>query len=195
MALDHGHGTDRDPIEYHVSKVLEHLGYAGRELPDAVRDGVSGTPKRVSKFMRWWCQPEAFDFTTFASEGMDEMVVQTGIPFFSLCEHHMLPFFGVASVSYIPNGRIVGLSKLARCVQFYARGLQNQERITRSVAQRLSAELNTSSVGVVLRARHMCMEMRGVRSHDTETVTSCLMGSFREDPRCRSEFLDLARTK
>lgn len=176
-------------IEVLVAEILKIIGH------DVTREGLRETPKRVAKFMLDWHTPDPFNFTTFDAEGSDEMIVQTGIPFFSMCEHHMLPFFGEATVAYIPNGRIVGLSKLARCVQHHARGLQNQERITRSVAEMLTRELKPEGVGVVLKARHMCMEMRGVRAHDTVTVTSSLLGSFREDSRCRAEFLSMIGDK
>jgi GTP cyclohydrolase IA len=202
-----------------VRQLLDALGQ------DTAREGLADTPIRVARFLLQFCTPEPFAFTTFDAEGMDEMIVQAGIPFYSLCEHHMLPFFGTACVGYIPNGRIVGLSKLARCVQFNAAGLQNQERITKAVAAQLMDALTVSrqernpsfdiwaegddqlvarppmikvadgpqAVGVVLRARHMCMEMRGVQAHDTWTVTSCLQGAFRTDNKARAEFMALAR--
>ncbi len=172
-----------------MTLLLQALGH------DTQREGLLDTPNRVAKFMAHWCTPEPFAFTSFASEGMNEMVVQVGIPFFSLCEHHMLPFFGTACVAYIPGDRIVGLSKLARCVQHHARGLQNQERITMAVADDLQKALAPAGVGVVLSARHLCMEMRGVRAHDTSTTTSCLRGAIHDDARTRAEFLSLAGRK
>jgi GTP cyclohydrolase I len=118
------------------------------------------------------------------------MIIQSDIEFHSLCEHHMLPFYGTAAVAYIPNGRIVGLSKLARCVDAFSRRLQNQERITKQVADALQTALNPSGVAVVLRARHMCMEMRGIKKRGAVTTTSCLMGDFLQAAP-RAEFLSL----
>jgi len=124
---------------------------------------------------------------------MDEMILQTNIPFYSLCEHHIAPFFGVAHVAYIPNGKIVGLSKLARTVDFYSRRLQNQERITQQIADRIQKELSPVGVAVVLKAQHLCMAMRGVKKHDTWTTTSKMNGVFRTDLNCRQEFLNLIK--
>jgi GTP cyclohydrolase I len=134
-----------------------------------------------------------FNFTVFDSEGMDEMVLQTNIPFYSLCEHHIAPFFGYAHVAYIPNGKIVGISKLARTVDLYAHNLQNQERITQQVAERLQTELNALGVAVVLTAQHTCMSMRGVKKHDTWTTTSKMLGVFKDDLNARNEFLSLIK--
>ncbi len=156
------------------------------------REGLKETPRRVMKWIAEFCTPQPFDFTAFDAEGMDEMVIQSDIPFFSLCEHHLLPFFGTASVGYLPEGKIVGLSKLARAVQHCAAGPQNQERITKTVAELLRSKLNARGVGVILRARHLCMEMRGVKAHDTYTTTSCMLGVMRDDGRARSEFMRLA---
>lgn len=171
--------------EWHFQQLLEHLG----EDPD--REGLKETPKRYIKFMREFLKPQEFNFTTFDGEGTDEMIVQTGIPFYSLCEHHIAPFFGVADVAYIPNGKIVGLSKLARTVDLYANRLQNQERITSQIAERLMNELNPKGVAVHMRAQHLCMCMRGVKKHDTWTSTSKLTGAFKEDDKARSEFFSL----
>ena len=121
------------------------------------------------------------------------MIVQTNIPFHSLCEHHIAPFFGEGHIAYIPNERIVGLSKLARTLETYSRRLQNQERITTQVAEFLWKELQPKGVAVVLTAKHMCMEMRGVKKHDTNTTTSKMMGSFKEDYKARTEFLNLIK--
>ena len=173
-------------VEEAVASLLDALGY------DRTKDGLSETPARVRKFLVSVCDPAPFSFTAFDSEGMNEMVVQSGIPFHSLCEHHMLPFVGTATVGYIPDGKIVGLSKLARAVRYNASGLQNQERITTNVARMLANALQTENVAVVLRARHLCMEMRGVQAHDTYTTTSKMCGAFRDDGRARAEFLRLA---
>lgn len=157
------------------------------------REGLRETPKRMVRMLREICTPEPFNLTVFESEGYDEMVVQAGIPFYSLCEHHVLPFFGEATVGYIPDGKIVGLSKLARVVQHFARGLQNQERITQNAANLLAEELRPKGVAVMVKARHLCMEMRGVKSPGAATTTTCLTGMFKEDPRTRAEFMALVR--
>jgi len=136
---------------------------------------------------------EPFDFTTFDAEGMSQMIVQTDIPLYSLCEHHMLPFMGTAAVAYIPGEKIVGLSKLARCVKWCSRGLQNQERITKAVADMVDQQLKPLGVGVVLRARHLCMEIRGASVPNVYTTTSDLRGVLLEEPEARAEFLELAR--
>jgi GTP cyclohydrolase I len=175
-------------VEHAVSELLESLGYNNGA------EALRGTPARVAAFYKIFANPQPFDFTTFTNDGSDEMIVQRNIPFYSLCEHHMLPFFGTAVVGYIPNGRIVGLSKLARCVQHCAAGLMNQEKITKAIANQIESALSPMGVGVVLRARHMCMEMRGVRAPGTETVTSCLVGTMK-DGTTRSEFLELARAQ
>src|SRR5690606_18097577 len=133
--------------------LLKALGH------DTDREGLRDTPRRVARFLREFCQPEAFAFTACDAEGMNEMVIQTDIPVRSLCEHHLLPFVGTAAVAYIPSGRIVGLSKLARAVEFCSRGLNNQERITTRVADMLQERLSPLGVAVVVRARHMCMEL------------------------------------
>jgi GTP cyclohydrolase I len=150
-----------------------------RELgEDVEREGLLETPKRHIKFLHEFTHPEPFNFTTFDAEGSTEMIVQARIPFYSLCEHHVIPFFGEAFVGYIPDGRIVGLSKLARTVKYKSSGLQNQERITAQVAQMIQDKLNPMGVGVILKARHMCMEMRGVQTCGTETTTTSFLGSF-----------------
>ena len=165
------------------------------EFDDVTREGLRETPKRYIKFLKEFINKDKdFKFTTFKNEGIDEMILQTNIPFYSLCEHHLAPFFGVANVAYIPQDRIVGLSKLARSVDYYARNLQNQERITTQIADRLTKELNPLGVGVVLKAQHLCMAMRGIKKHDTWTTTSKMTGTF-VNGDCRNEFLQLIATK
>jgi GTP cyclohydrolase I len=171
--------------EWHFKEILEHLG------EDTNREGLKETPKRYIKFMREFLDPKEFNFTTFDAEGTDEMILQTNIPFYSICEHHTAPFFGTADVAYIPNEKIVGLSKLARTVDLYANRFQNQERITTQIAERLQLELNPKGVAVHLKAQHLCMCMRGVKKHDTWTSTSKLLGAFKDDEKARSEFLNL----
>lgn len=153
------------------------------------REGLQDTPKRYIKFLDEFLTPPKFNFTTFDAEGTDEMIIQTNIPFYSLCEHHLAPFFGVGHIAYIPNKKIVGLSKLARTLDLYSRRFQNQERITTQIAERLMTELEPVGVGVVLKAQHLCMSMRGVKKHDTYTTTSKMTGIFKEDGRCRNEFI------
>ena len=171
------------PVEENFIRILEYLG------EDPNREGLQETPKRYIKFLKEFLTPPEFNFTSFDAEGTDEMIVQHNIPFYSLCEHHTAPFFGVAAIAYVPNNKIVGLSKLARTLEYYSRRLQNQERITTQVAERIQEELNPFGVAVSLKAQHLCMAMRGVRKHDTWTTTSKLLGCFKEDPMARNEFL------
>jgi GTP cyclohydrolase I len=169
-----------------IEQLLDLLG----ENPD--REGLVNTPGRVARFYTEHFKREPVLLTTFKNEGTDELIIQTQIPFYSLCEHHIVPFFGMAAVAYLPGDRIVGLSKLARLVQYHARGVQNQERITKSVADSLE-ELQPKAIGVILRARHLCMEMRGVRTPGAETITSDLRGALRIDPKARAEFMTLVK--
>jgi GTP cyclohydrolase IA len=172
-----------EPVENNFVRILQYLG------EDPNREGLKETPKRYIKFMREFLEPKDFNFTTFDAEGTDEMIIQTNIPFYSLCEHHTAPFFGVAQIAYIPNEKIIGLSKLPRCLDLYANRFQNQERITSQVADRLMKELNPKGVAVTLKAQHLCMCMRGVKKHDTWTITTKLLGLFKTDPTARHEFL------
>jgi len=164
-----------------------------KEFDNPEREGLKETPKRYIKFLREFLTSKEFNFTSFNAEGADEMIIQTNIPFYSLCEHHIAPFFGVAHVAYIPNDKIVGLSKLARVVDLYANKLQNQERITTQIAERLMKELNPQGVAVSMKAQHLCMCMRGVKKHDTWTTTSKMVGAFKDDMNCRQEFLNLIK--
>ena len=155
---------------------------------------LADTPRRVAAAYAEMLSPRDFDLTTFPNdEGYDELVVARGIPVHSLCEHHLLPFHGVAHVAYLPADRILGLSKLARVVELFARDLQVQERLTQQVADWLQQHLEPKGVGVVIEAEHLCMSMRGVQAAGTVTLTSALHGLLREDPRSRQEFFDLAR--
>lgn len=173
--------------EWHFREILKQLG------EDVEREGLKDTPKRYIKFMKEFLEPKEFNFTCFDAEGADEMIFQTNIPFYSLCEHHTAPFFGVANVAYIPGDKIVGLSKLARTVDLYANRFQNQERITTQIAERLQKELNPIGVAVSLKAQHFCMCMRGVKKSDTWTITSKMLGAFKDDDKARNEFLNLIR--
>jgi GTP cyclohydrolase I len=156
-------------------------------------DSVKDTPKRMARAYADLFTPQSFDLTTFPNdEGYDELVVAKSIPMRSVCEHHLLPFSGVAHVGYLPGARVLGLSKLARVVEFFARRPQVQERLTKQIADCLVDKLGPKGVGVVIEAEHSCMSMRGVRAIGATTVTSTLLGSFRDDPRSREEFFALA---
>lgn len=176
-----------EPVEDNFVRILQYLG------EDPTREGLRETPKRYIKFMREFLQPKEFNFTSFDAEGTDEMIIQTNIPFYSLCEHHTAPFFGTAAVAYIPDKKIVGLSKLARTVDLFANRFQNQERITSQIAEKIQKELNPKGVAVSLKAQHLCMSMRGVKKHDTWTTTTKLLGLFKEDQDARNEFLSYIR--
>jgi GTP cyclohydrolase I len=160
---------------------------------DLDSESLSGTPRRMAALYAELLTPAPFNATTFPNDGSyDELVVVRDIPFHSLCEHHLLPFVGVAHVGYLPGSRIVGLSKLARVVEHFARSLQVQERLTAQVADWLERELQPRGVGVVVEAEHLCMSLRGVQKHGATTVTSALRGTVRDDPRTRQEFLALS---
>lgn len=179
-----------------VRQMLVHIG------EDVYREGLSETPSRVVKAWNTWFsgydQDPATILKTFedGAQGVDQMVVQTDIPIYSFCEHHIAPIFGVAHVAYVPNGRVVGLSKLNRLCDVFARRLQVQERLTTQIADALDENLSPLGVGVVLSCRHMCMESRGVHSHGVVTTTSSLRGVLRDEHDARAEFLNLvAMTK
>ena len=180
----------RRTLEGLVAQMLSALG------EDPKREGLQQTPRRVAK---------AFEFLTdgyrqdvekvlngaIFNESYSEMVIVKEIDFFSMCEHHMLPFFGRVHIAYIPNGKIVGLSKIPRIVEVFSRRLQVQERLTQQIAQTLFDALNPDGVGVVMEARHMCMMMRGVEKQNSVATTSAMLGTFRDDVKTRSEFLNL----
>lgn len=161
------------------------------------REGLRETPERFLKALTEQCSGYHQDaksvFKTFedGAEGYDEIIIETNIPFYSLCEHHLAPFFGVAHVGYIPDGRVVGLSKMVRLMEVFARRLQVQERLTRQVAECMNKELEPLAVGVVIQGRHMCMEQRGVRARGVITTTSALIGGFRDNPSAKAEFMNL----
>ena len=162
------------------------------------REGLRDTPKRVMKAWRFWTKgyaerPEdVLKVFEDGGETYDQMLVVRDIAIYSHCEHHMAPFFGTATIAYIPNGKIVGLSKLARLADVFARRLQVQERLTEQIAESLWTILKPKGVGVMLSCRHMCMESRGVQRTGSSTVTSSLRGFMRDDPKARQEFLSLA---
>jgi GTP cyclohydrolase I len=174
-------------VERAVRDLLIALG------ADLEIEGLRDTPQRMAAAYTELLTPEPFSLTTFPNdEGYDELVVVRDIPFQSLCMHHVLPFYGVAHVAYLPAERILGLSKLARVVELFARDLQLQERLTTQIAGWLQAQLEPKGVGVVLEAEHLCMSLRGVQKPGAKTVTSALHGLVRDDPRTRAEFLSLA---
>ena len=161
---------------------------------DVENEGLRETPRRMAHAYAELLTPKTFEPTTFPNEeGYDELVVATHIQFHSLCMHHLLPFYGVAHVAYLPNDRILGLSKLARVVEYFARDLQVQERLTKQVADWLEDHLQPRGVGVVFEAEHLCMSLRGVKKPGTKTVTSALHGCLRDDARTRQEFFELVR--
>ena len=181
--------VDVGAAERAARDLLEALG------ADLEHEGLRETPRRVAAAYAELLTPLDFNLTTFPNdEGYDELVVARDIPFHSLCMHHMLPFHGVAHVGYLPGERIIGLSKLARVVELFARDLQVQERLTTQVADWLEEHLAPKGVGVVIEAEHMCMTLRGVQKPGARTLTSALHGLVRGDPRTRQEFLALAGT-
>jgi len=183
-----GRPIDTEAAERAAAALLEALG------ADLADEGLRETPRRMAAAYAEMLSPQSFRPTTFPNDGgYDELVVARSIPFHSLCMHHLLPFHGVAHVGYLPAERILGLSKLARVVELFARDLQIQERLTGQIADWLQEHLAPQGVGVVLEAEHMCMSLRGVQKFGARTVTSALHGLVREDPRTRQEFLALTK--
>jgi GTP cyclohydrolase I len=181
-----------DQIPDLIESLLVELG------EDPERQGLKATPARVSKALRqltdgYGVKPEDVIAGAVFDQDYDEMVLVKDIPFYSLCEHHMLPFFGRCHVGYLPKGKVVGLSKIPRLVGIFAHRLQLQERLTNDIAEALNSALLPKGVAVVVEARHLCMEMRGVEKPGGQMITSCMLGTFRRDPRTRAEFLDLVR--
>ena len=177
-----------------VENLLKSIG------EDPTREGLLRTPERVAKSFDELTEGSHQNLEDVVGKGVfkedcSEMVIVKDIEFYSLCEHHMLPFYGRVHVAYIPDGRIIGLSKIPRIVDMFARRLQVQERMTSQIAEAIQEVLQPKGVGVVADAAHLCMMMRGVQKQNSSTMTSCLVGSFRSDPRTRSEFLDLVRNK
>jgi GTP cyclohydrolase I len=180
---------DLDAARHAVRDLLAALGQ------DVGAAHLRDTPRRVAAAYAELLTPQPFTLTTFPNdEGYDELVLARDIPFHSLCEHHLLPFQGVAHVGYLPAGQIVGLSKLARMVEHFARGLQVQERLTQQVADSLEEHLRPKGVGVVIEADHQCMALRGVRARGSKTLTSALHGLLRDDQATRQEFFALTGT-
>jgi GTP cyclohydrolase I len=179
-----------DPLKDNEDTVIRQLELIGE---DPKREGLVETPRRYLKAMKELTAGYVEDPSKILSkcfnEPYDEMVIVRDIAFWSLCEHHLLPFHGSATVAYVPKGKVVGLSKIPRLVQAFARRLQVQERLTQQIAKAMEEHLNPEGVGVVIRGTHTCMAMRGVKSEGS-MVTSCLLGCFREDPRARAEFMN-----
>src|SRR3954462_10523899 len=179
-------GVDPAAAERAAADLLQALG------ADLTDESLRETPRRGAAMYGELLTQAPFDATSFPNDGgYDELVVARDIPFHSLCEHHLLPFMGVAHIGYLPGERILGLSKLARVVDFFARSLQVQERLTTQVAHWLQHELAPKGVGVVIEAEHLCMSLRGVQKQGANTVTSALHGLVRDAPRTRQEFLAL----
>lgn len=182
------------PVEKSVEDILRHIG------EDPKREGLLRTPVRVARALEFMTSGYGQDVEkvlngAIFNEKYDEMVIVKDIDFFSMCEHHMLPFYGRAHVAYIPNGKIVGLSKIPRIVEIFARRLQVQERMTQQIAETLFDALEPDGVAVVIEAKHLCMMMRGVEKQNSLATTSAMLGSFREDERTRNEFLKLIINK
>jgi GTP cyclohydrolase I len=181
---------ERTPFQEHIYDILEELG------EDPSREGLRQTPARVEASLKWLTRGYGLDVEEVVGDAVFEekhesMICVRDIEIYSMCEHHMLPFFGKAHVAYLPNGRIVGLSKIPRVVEVFARRLQVQERLTDQVAEALCRVLKPLGVGVVIEAYHLCMMMRGVEKQNSKTVTSSLRGAFRDDGKTRDEFLRL----
>ena len=177
---------DHDGLRDAARELLRALG------ADVDSESLRETPRRVADAYAELLTPQPFRPTTFPNDdGYDGLIVARAIPFHSLCMHHMLPFHGIAHIGYLPAGRIIGLSKLGRVVELFARDLQIQERLTVQIAEWLQAELEPNGVGVVLEAEHLCMSLRGVQKLGARTVTSALRGAIRDDARTRQEFLAL----
>lgn len=177
--------VDLSPL---IEKLLRGLG------EDPSRDGLLRTPHRVAKSLRELTSGYAVDVDRLINEALfdvpySEMVVVKDIDLYSLCEHHLLPFFGKCHVAYVPDGKVIGLSKIPRLVEAFSRRLQVQERLTSQIADIIREKIKPLGVAVVIEARHLCMEMRGAMSKNSPTITSAMLGSFRKDPRTREEFL------
>ena len=183
-----------DKLEKITKTLLEQIG------EDVNREGLIKTPARVANAWRFLTKGYSEDIKTIVNgaifnENYDEMVTIKSIDFFSLCEHHLLPFFGKAHIAYIPNGKVIGLSKVPRIVEVFARRLQLQERMTQNIGKTINEVLNPKGVAVLLEGKHMCMQMRGVEKQNSITSTSFMTGLFREDSRTRKEFLNIINSQ
>lgn len=184
--------TDERTVAYHMREIIKLIG------EDSNREGLRKTPERFEKALKYLTcgyhqnVENVLNGATF-SVAYDEMVVVKDIEFFSLCEHHLLPFFGKAHVAYLPNKRVLGLSKIARLVNMFARRLQIQERMTSQIAEAIQEKISPEGVGVIIEARHLCMQMRGVEKQHGQAITSAMLGGFRHNKQTRDEFLSLVR--
>jgi GTP cyclohydrolase I len=189
-----GESGPQVPLEGLVTQLLRELG------EDPAREGLLKTPSRVARSWRFLTSGYEKDVDKVLNGALyavacDEMVIVKNIELFSLCEHHLLPFFGNCHVAYIPRGKVIGLSKIPRLVDVFARRLQVQERLTTQIAETIMEKINPLGVGVVIEAKHLCMIMRGVEKQNSVAVTSALLGSFRKDVQTRNEFLSLVRSR
>jgi GTP cyclohydrolase I len=185
--------TAEGSIEDNIKRLLQFIG------EDPERGGLLETPRRVAKAWSYWCSGYGKNVADIlkvfedGAEKCDEMVIVKDIPIYSKCEHHLADIFGTATIAYIPNGKIVGLSKLSRLADMFARRLQVQERLTNQIADALEEHLQPKGVGVIIRARHLCMESRGICQHGHHTITSALRGVLKDKPEARAEFMELAK--
>tara|TARA_R100000664_G_scaffold33942_1_gene52912 strand:+ start:2637 stop:3449 length:813 start_codon:yes stop_codon:yes gene_type:complete len=173
-------------FESDIVRILERIG------EDVKREGLQDTPKRVVKAWKELTTPPEFNPTVFDANGYDQMIIESGITYYTFCEHHMLPFFGKANIGYIPDKQIIGISKLARCVEYFSKRLNTQEYFTNNIGNYLKDKLNPLGIAVVVTGRHMCQEMRGVKKEGCMT-TSYVNGFFKEDHKARSEFMRLIK--
>lgn len=179
-------------MEKHFARIISALG------EDIEREGLRDTPKRAAKAWKFLTQgyqqklPDIINNAIFTSD-TDEMVIVKDIELYSLCEHHLLPFIGKCHVAYLPQGKVIGLSKIARIVDYFARRLQIQEKLTKQIAECVMEATGASGAGVILEAKHLCMMMRGVEKQNSVMTTSVMLGTFRQDARTRTEFLTLVR--
>ena len=193
ILLNEEAGKNKESVADLVRKIITLVG------EDSEREGLRKTPERYEKVLKFLTSgyhqnlDTVLNGATF-SVNYDQMVVVKDIEFFSLCEHHLLPFFGKAHVAYLPSKRVLGLSKIARLVNMFARRLQIQERMTRQIADAICEKISPEGVGVIIEARHLCMQMRGVEKQHGQAMTSAMLGSFRENKQTRDEFLSLIRT-
>jgi len=179
-------------MEKQFKKIIEELG------EDVTRDGLKDTPQRAATALKFLTQGYAQSLDEIVNNALfesdsDEMIIVKDIELYSLCEHHLLPFIGKCHVAYIPSGKIIGLSKIARLVDMFARRLQVQEKLTKQIAETILMATNALGVGVIIEAKHLCMMMRGVQKQNSVMTTSVMLGSFRQDRRTRSEFLSLVQ--
>ncbi|MDP7609934.1 MAG: GTP cyclohydrolase I [Candidatus Marinimicrobia bacterium] len=175
-----------DTLEHNIRFFLSLIG------ENVEREGLVNTPERVAKAWTELLNPEPFNLTTFDSNGYDEMIISQDIQYYTFCEHHLLPFFGKVSIGYIPSGKIVGLSKLARTVDYFSKRLNTQEYLTDNIANFLNDKLKPIGIGVVVTGRHLCQEMRGIKKRGN-MLTSALKGAMLDDSTARKEFLELCR--